>query len=215
MGLHFYQYIEVASFVIACAYSTRLWSSVYWLFIPYLGIVVFVDVVAPNLSEQISKDNHWLYNLYLPFQYFFFATVMKNEFVDVRMQRMFFFTSILYLCFYIINIFWLQGFKVFNTDSFLLSSLILLFTSGCMFLDLMRNDRGKGLYSLPIFWFALSCMIFFVGFSLLVSGFFFYLDSEEAYIEHRKIYEAIRTYVNIVHYSLLMLTIVLIKKANG
>src|SRR5881628_2780560 len=67
-----FQYFEIGSLLLSLFLIPKLRRTPFIWFIPYLIVVVLVDVLANYFPLSFHQSNQWRFNLYLPIQYFFF-----------------------------------------------------------------------------------------------------------------------------------------------
>ncbi len=212
MNLHFFQYCELMCLLASIILYRRLHKTVYVLAIPYLLIVVFVDVIASHVKFfYINNSNQWLFNLYLPFQHFFFSLIFRNIFTSILLKRTVDITIIFFSLFYLLNIFFIQGFFQLNNYTFIFTAILMIFYSGMYFLELMKKDSQYNFLKDSAFWMSTAALIFFTGFSVFFAVFFYYKDSPHDYQEHLIIYKFIRKYIITLHYLLFLISLLTVR----
>ncbi len=211
MELRSFQYLEILSLVISILLIPKLKKTHYFLFLPYLLIVVFVDIISHYVIPKSNIGNHWLFNMYLPIQYSFFSYLHYKAILN---KKIIFFGSVLFSFFFLLNLLWVQGFWVFNNNTLIFSGILMIIYSGTFFFELLRRNTTDNILKKPMFWVSSATLIFFTGFSALFSVFFFYKTSLEAYQAHKQLYLFISQYVNMIHYLFLSISIVLVQQED-
>lgn len=207
MGFTVYQYAEICTFVLSLFCIRRLHRSFYLWVIPYLAIVVYIDIISRFFPIMIRGSNHWQFNIYLPIQYLFFAYIFFKSLQSKIYKSIIFAGNILFAIFFLVNICFYQGLFEFNNQTFLLTCFLLILYSCLTLLELLKKETKQPIFKQYIFWVAISCLIFFVGFSVLFSVYFFYKSSPASYIRHKNLYSIIANTSNIFHYLFLCISI--------
>ncbi len=202
-----FQYFELAAFFLSLALLPRLRNSSFAWFIPYLAIVVMVDILANYIPVVREGNNQWRFNLYLPVQNLFFSYLFYQHLNRPKHKRLIFFGVFLFGAGYLVNIFFIQGLWTFNNNAFIITGLQMIVYSNLYFLEMIGSDSNLSAFKDPMFWISSSCLIFFTVFSVFFAVYFYYSNSKQAFEEHRFLYLFIDKYVNTVHYSLLMMAL--------
>lgn len=91
----------------------------------------------------------------------------------------------------------------FSTNNFLLAAIILIILSSICLYQLVLGNSIPKLHSYPWFWFSIAALVFFSTMAVIFSG---YLKLKEASVA----FSIFREVVNVIHYSLLSLTVLLL-----
>jgi len=212
MSMQLFQYAELAACFMSLLLAGRLWSTSFVWFIPYLAVVVMVDIAANYFPAFVYGTNQWRFNLYLPVQYLFFSYLFWKHLASWRHRQIVLVASTVVMLFYFANLLWVQGFTMFNSNSFILGGVAIILYSNLYFLELVQKEDDVSIFSMPMFWTGIACLVFFIGFSVFFAVYFYYEESAEALREHRVLYSFINRYVITLHYILLMVAMVLHKK---
>jgi hypothetical protein len=175
-----------------------------WL-LPFLLLTVFVEVGARNL---VKGNNQWVFNLYLPVQYFFFSYLFLKAIVNPAFKRIIYIVSVLFVAFALFNLFAIQGLKLLNHHTLICSSFLITIYACYYFYEISDPEDETDVLRLPMWWIAASCLLFF-------SGCILYFSAWDTLVNHRKdinglLYKEIILIINILHYSLLAIGILFI-----
>lgn len=134
-------------------------------------LVTFVITFIVEIFARyvIVKPNHWLYNLYLPIEYFLFSAVYYVTFCLKKTRRIIVICSWLLLVFVIINITSLQKIKEFNTYTLLISGTLILTWVFLYFKQLLQKKEYINLLREPMFWISTGLLFFYAG-NVFVAG---------------------------------------------
>jgi hypothetical protein len=212
--MYLFQYFELLGLVTSLICIRRLRGTPFIYSVPYMILVVFVDVVSSHLPLYVNGSNQWLFNLYLPFQNLFFSYLFLKSFKEEYMRRIVQYGVIAFMLFYIFNLTMLQGFWAFNNYSFVFTCVLLILYSNLFFLSFLKTDLRSSLFTHPMFWISASCLLFFTSFSLFFAVYFTYKDSMEAFREHHLFYSIITKYGISTHYLLLSIALVFVRRQH-
>lgn len=205
--LRIFQVFEVLCLIIATARIAKLKNTVLLWSVPYMAIVVFVDVICEWLPISINGSNQWIFNLYLPFQHLYFAIIFYGALNFTSVKKTVIAGAVVFFVFYLIDLFIIQGFYEFNNYSFVLTAVLMILYSGLTLLRMVRSVSPNSIFSQPFFWISASCLIFFTGFATFFAVYFYYKTSPAALNEMQTLYHIITRYVISIHYLLLIIAI--------
>ena len=110
----FHIYIEIVA-LLSCMlfWKSATKSSLRW-FLPYLTLIVFVEIMGWYLRVFLGKTNAWLFNISVPIEYLFFAFIFYSHYVKL-INRKFAFIFIVLFSIYAIAHSLIKGIYYFNT----------------------------------------------------------------------------------------------------
>ena len=109
--------------------------------------------------------------------------------------------SLVFICFAISNVFWIEGFVKFNTLTFILGAAIYLFLFLILIINNLKNEKFI-LFKTNYFILISSPVLFFVGLSFIF-GFKSKALTTHVVFNNIKLYTLINYFVNIIYYSLI------------
>jgi hypothetical protein len=178
-------------------------------YIQWLLLYIFITFVIEVYGRYLGKGNQWIFTLYLPLQFSFFSFLYYSATAEPKAKKIILFSSVVFFLFALINILFIQKLSTFNYYTILLSSLLLIGFSLFYFFEMIVIARyHKNLFFQYMFWLSLSCLIFFVGCFLYFSAWDILVTR---HVDNKGVlYRLIFNIVNIIHYSLLSISAIVI-----
>lgn len=168
---------------------------------PFLLITLIVDALGVYLS---SKATHtlYIYNLFSIVEACFYLWVLKNVIKDPLIRKVLFYTLIIFPALCIINMLFIQKFRSFNSITYALGCLLIIFFSIYFFFELFKVQHSVKLSADPAFWICTALLFFYsCTFPLFVASNF--LNSIPLVI--KKNATVIITLLNVLLYSLFII----------
>ncbi|HNP21654.1 MAG TPA: hypothetical protein PKM63_10520 [Panacibacter sp.] len=139
------------------------------LLIIYL-FIQFAFSTVTNVLGYFKINNLFLYHFFTLFDQWFVTYYLARIITKGKMPVIYYLVNIVFTVFWIINISFFESYHVFNTNTAVISSLIILLLCMYYMLDLSKNDDILYFQKLPAFWIvngfllynALSILIFAV-----------------------------------------------------
>jgi len=204
MQLHFYQYIQFLSLLLAILCYGGLSKYRLSAFLPMLVIVNLIEVIGANyraLGFIPWLSNHAIYNLNLlletPFRLY-----LMGEMLQMRDNERLAFKGIAFLCMLVIvlNYLFLQGPFVFNTFSLILIQILTIVLSCFILLRLaLREDIRMNLWQDPYFWINAGLLLFAL-ITLVILGLQQYMQDHKVMLGGKSLYKAIMPLPNFILY---------------
>jgi hypothetical protein len=124
------------------------------------------------MGQVLHKSNHVLYIFSYPIGFLFYAWLYFNIYKTASHRRLLVFTSILFILFYLLNLFFIQKLEIFNSYSVIVGSLILVVYTCLYFLGGIQQPKMEKNMADPLFWVStgilISCLIGFFYWSFFV-----------------------------------------------
>lgn len=136
----------------------KLRGSILYLF--YLLIGSFLSDISSYLLSRSSVNTYWIANFFLLYQ---FLILLRIYFRELNQPRYLKSTAVVFMVYFLINAFFVQGFFVFNTHSNGLSGLILVTISLYYLFSLLRNLPDRDIYRIPMFWVSFAGLFYYGG----------------------------------------------------
>lgn len=167
-------YFEIAALLVSIlCYSSIRDKSFKW-FIPFLFMIVLVELAGRYIRTQMMLTNSWLYNISIPVEYFFYTYLFyKNYQLPVlkKMAKGLLFIIPVASAF---NTIFIQGFWNFDTNILMAGSCIMIFLCCCYLVDLLKREEEVILLREPMFWITTGLLFFNLG-ELSYNMFFQYI----------------------------------------
>ena len=158
----FYYFEFAALFASIYAYRRNKGNFISW-FPFYLSFIILAELTGRFIRKVHHDPNVWVYNLSIPIEYLFYATVFYVNMTMLSGRYLAKWFIVLFAGFALLNITVIQGLSQLNTNILMVGSFFMILLSGLMFFDIYKNDRGLNIWQLPIFWIALGVLLFNAG----------------------------------------------------
>jgi len=156
-------WFEIAAFLISLlCYQTIKDKPLRW-FIPFLLLIVIVELTGRYLMKEMHVVNSWLYNIFIPIEYFFYTYLFYCYINDTGQKKIIRILLMLIFPAAAINILFIQGFYNFNTNILIAGNCLMILLSCLFFVDLLRRDEQTQLLKLPMFWITVGVLLFNIG----------------------------------------------------
>lgn len=203
MTISLYQYFQLICLVISffCRKGLRRFSII--AFIPLLTIDNTIEFIGKNRLFFGWDNNYFIYNIYFivsPPIYMYLYSKMLNLKKEVR--NVFWAIFILCMLLILLNYFFIQGYRQFNTYSLMLF-MILNIVLCCLVLfklSLQQPQEEINLIFEPYFWINAANLLFSLV-TLVVLGLQDYIISNHIEINKESLYHEIMPIANIVLYA--------------
>ncbi|HET7361312.1 MAG TPA: hypothetical protein VFI78_05195 [Salinimicrobium sp.] len=186
-------------------------------FVWFLWLTVFVEIVANYASVAYYSDytyfsfventpfeaNYWLYNIYsiIAFGVYitFFTVYLKNP----RLRKILHTATLIYLIAAVINLFLSdEFFKAYAIFTFFAGTVLVTFSIGAYYFELLRSDRILNFYKLVPFYISVGALVYHLAFVPLVIYSRYFNAENPEFIE---IYMNILLGINYFLYSIYIL----------
>ena len=203
-------YFEIAALLT----SIILWfklrhSKLFWL-LPFLFLIVFVELTGRYIRAELHKPNAWLYNLSVPIEYLFYAFLFYLSFQRKAFKKAAVIFLIGFSIFAVSNILFIQGISKFNTNILKIGSFSMIVLSFFYFVDLLSKEDQFNIFIEPMFWIATGVFLFNTG-EFLYTLFSDYLISNHL-DKTRKIFSSINNKLIWVLYTCIVISIICIRQ---
>ncbi len=132
-------------------------------FIPFLLLTLSIELVGRYLRTEMHEVNSWLYNFFIPIEYFFYGFLFYSYTEDPVLKKIIRIALFLIFPAALINIIFVQGWYNFNTNILIAGNCLMIIFCCMFFIDLLRRDEPVNLLGLPMFWITLGVFLFNAG----------------------------------------------------
>ena len=144
--------------------------------------ILIVSLIIDSLSLVLLKfsiNTLPMGNAYLLAQFTLLFWIFTMQF---RTKKVFIIIYFGFVFFYIINLSFIQSFLIFNSNSNVVASLILMLLSLLYFYKLLNELPSIHIHQLPMLWISFGVLVYYSGtlFTFLASNYFFQLTDEES-----------------------------------
>lgn len=156
-------YFELTA-LIACIFFWRsLRTSRLRWFLPFLCFICLVEISGRYLSREMHKPNAWLYNLSIPVEYLFYCFFFLVHYKNKANQYIGSAFLILFTVFVLINILFIQGFYLFNTNFLIVGSFFMVVLSSLSLIEVYFDNSEGIIWQKPLFWISTGVLLFNAG----------------------------------------------------
>jgi hypothetical protein len=212
--LLYYNYIELAAFLLAIIFFADLKKFKIGGYVLYLFVVCVTEITATNIIGVWGiKSNYPIYNVYMVFAtaislYIFYQILNYRGFV----KKIYWGLSILSVCFILFDLFYLQGFIVYDTYSNTVNTLVSIILPILVLIKLFISDDTKvKLIDNPYFWICAGTLIFNLC-DLLILGLQQFIAVKQITIGGIMLYKVIMPVFCAVLYGCLCYSFILCRK---
>lgn len=137
-----------------------------FFFPPFLLLTLFVEIYGSFLSS-IKHNNILLYNIFSIIEFSFYLFIIGRMLRNPIAKRLIIYTVFIYEFMCLVNISFIQGLKTFNTVTFAIGCILIVFACIFYFFELFRLPKTEDLYKNPAFWICTGLLFFYsCGFPL-------------------------------------------------
>ena len=171
------------------------------LFPVFLFLVLLCEYEGYLMAHR-HQNNLYLYNIIIIVEFLFYMFFFYSAYRVSVAKKAVMVLMVIYLIGALINIFFIQGMKVFHTYTFMIGCLLVIAGSIYYFLQMFRYPQTGSIIRDPAFWIA-SALLFYYACVLPVYGVLNYISSMTRYFNHTL--KFIINFMNILLYSLFTL----------
>ena len=204
--LSWHLYFELAAFLASLMFWKSIAKSKLIWFVPYLLLIVCVELTARYLYYELRQPNAWLYNLSVPIEYCFFASLFLFYTKSRLFRKMLRSFIAIFFVYSVYSIIFITSLKFFNRDLLVVGGFFMIIFSVTYIVELYRQDHEYNIWSLPMFWICLGTLLFNLGgFSRDLLGWF---SSKDAFANTIRILRGINHGLNYVLYSCIIIAFI-------
>jgi len=198
MFLPIYIYFELLSLLFALWFYKGLRKFKLSPFILVLLTGCLADVAGGKLSD-LKISNYYIYNGYLIIStpLYFYAFFKMLNYTGLT-KKLYIIISMLVVVFISLNLFFIQGYKEFNTYSLIIIEFVITLLSLLVLLKLFNdNDTTIMLQQHPYFWISGSTLIFSIS-TLAILGLQQFIQTNNLQLDGKNIYRILIPMLNII-----------------
>lgn len=204
--LPLFYYFEIGALIISVAVLYKFDTKPLRWFIPFLFIMVLTEFTARYLRKVLHEPNTWLYNITIPLEYIFYGFIIGSFCLTPILKKTIFRITGLLAAWWLINLFFLQGFTNLNTITLKAGSTCMIIISCLGLVDLFKDDEHVTLLANPLFWICVGVLFFNAGeFTYL---FFFDTFLQKGWDKTAKLFGSINNKMIFILYSCISIAIV-------
>ncbi len=208
--LVFFIYFEIGALIISVVFLYKFNHKPLRWFIPFLLLMVSVEITGSYIRRELGQVNTWLYNISIPAEYLFYGFIIGSLCLTTSFKKIILYASVLFGIWTLINLFFVQGFMQLNTSTLKIGSSLMIMFSCIGLVDLFKNDNHQSLLTNPLFWICTGILFFNTGEFLYL----FFLDTfiQNDWDRTAKVFASINNKLIYVLYTCISIAIVCSKK---
>lgn len=148
--------------------------------------------------ELVPDSNHFIFNSYILIETLFYFYIFYQVLTRTALKKAVSIMAVFFVVFYIIEVFILTSFFVYNIPALTTSLFLTLMCCFLYFSELLMADKIINFFATPMFWIATGVMIVNVG-PFLYMCFFNYIIKNEL-DDHGRVYSFIAVSTSITEY---------------
>ena len=161
--LPLFYYFEIGALLISVVFLYKFNNQPLRWFLPFLLLMVCTEFTGRYIRKILGHPNTWIYNITIPVEYLFYGLMIAALCRTASFKNFIFYSMALFSAFIIINLLFIQGFTVLNTNILKAGSCLMIIFSGIGLVDLFTNDDHDSLLSNPLFWICAGVLFFNTG----------------------------------------------------
>ena len=203
-------YFEISAFIISVVFLYKFNHKPLRWFIPFLLLMVTVELTGSYLRRELGQSNTWLYNISITTEYLFYGLIIGSLCFTKSFKKVIFYTTFIFGIWAVINLLFIQGFIQLNTNTLKIGSSLMIIFSCIGLVDLFKNDNHQSLLTNPLFWICTGVLFFNTGEFLYL----FFLDTfiQNDWDKTAKVFASINNKLIYVLYTCISIAIVCSKK---
>jgi hypothetical protein len=139
------------------------------LFAWFLIFTLLAQVAGSLYSNFTGKSNHFIFNIYFGVEFLFYFFLFYRVFGNKKSKYLVAFSAILFVAFYVADVFFGKGIFIFSTAAYTFGSVLTIIICLIYFASLFLSNETINYFRTPMFWIATGLLLFFVGESIYMS----------------------------------------------
>jgi hypothetical protein len=165
MRIDYALWSEIISLIVSILCYSSLKNTVLRYFPFFLLFIVAAELTGTYIGQVMHESNHTLYNFTYLIGFIFYTTLYYKIYKVPIHRKILVYISVLFILFYVLNIFFIQKIGIFNSYSVIVGSLVLIVYTCLYFLELIQQVKAEKTLTEPMFWIStgilISCLIGF------------------------------------------------------
>lgn len=207
-----FYYFEFGALIISVAVLYKFDNRPLRWFIPFLLLMVSIELTARYYRRVLHEPNTWLYNISIPLEYIFYGFITGSLCLTASFKKLIFYSAFVLGLWALINLLFIQGFTTLNTHTLKLGCSLMILYSALGLVDLFKNDGHETLLTNPLFWICTGILFFNTGEFLYL--FFFDVFLQNGWDKTAKLFGSINNKLIYVLYTCISIA-VLCSKISG
>lgn len=215
MSLVYSTWFEIAALIVSIIYWKQLKPPNHYLYIFFFLILTVLVEIAGSYFGHLYKANRFIYNFYDPIFFGFFLYMIYKDVYHKNLKKISLVILITFLFFAVGNFIYYQGLDLLNFESylsfkfnkytFILGSVLVIFTSLLYYFDLiLLISLKRRLEDNLTFWIATGGLFYCAG-SILSTSLHEYIVTNKIMLHNTFMFTAISRMMSVILYGTLIL----------
>ena len=171
MVVHWYNYLEFLSFLLAAIFFSDLKKFKLGGYLPYLFLVCITELTASNIEVFGLTNNHFVYDIFIVISSAITINIYYHL-IDYKglAKKIYLILSVSVIVFMLIDMFLIEGFVVYDTYNNTINAFIAIIVASLLLVKLFVDDStNTRLTDNPYFWLCAGTIVFNLG-DMLILG---------------------------------------------
>lgn len=211
MELELNHYVEILSLLISVIFIGKLRKSFLIAFVPYLLVILIVELAASFVYQKYKLPSGWMYNIlnlvshiFYAYIFFRFSTVKKHRQIYIYLTAAYVVGSLAYYC----------GTSFYNFSNYVIAAggvLQVIFSCLHFYEYLQNDDYVKERHYTSSLWIASGILMFYSGITICFS-LYNYILLKNLTLFKLPLYNIIPQSLSIILYCCIAIAIIIWKK---
>ncbi len=156
-------YFEIAAMITALFFWRSLLQTRLRWFLPFLILIVGVELSARYLSYELKQPNAWLFSLSVPGEYCFYSFLFYLSYTTALFRKLAIGFIIAMATYSVYSMLFITGLRFFDMNILVAGSFAMILFCVLFFVDLYNSNDLNPIYSNPMFWICTGILFFNAG----------------------------------------------------
>lgn len=148
----------------------------------FLPLLLLTNIVEwGNYFKLFSyhHSNNWIYNIFNPIEFCFYGWLYYNYITNSVKRKIILYSCVVLIVAYLLNMLFIQGMVFFNSYTFLLGCLLMIYFTYLYFDQSIKSVSNTSITKTPFFWISVGVLFFYSGEFILWSFFQYFLTIKD------------------------------------
>jgi len=169
-------WIEIFAFLLCLIQFRKIKASILKWFLPFLLLTNIVEWGNYFKWYNYHHTNNWIFNIFNPIEFCFYGFLYYQTLLSKSGRNNVFYCCLFILITYLVNILFIQGFLYFDSYSYLVGCLVMVYFSYLYFVEKIKSVEQINITKTPLFWISVGLLFFYSGEFILFSFFQYFLS---------------------------------------
>jgi hypothetical protein len=155
-------WLEVSSFLVGIVCWVYLRTTYLKWFVPFLFLIVLVEISGRFLPKVLHLHNAWLFNFSVPLEYLFYTFIYWHTYDSFFFKKIAKSAGLMYSLF-CLAILVINGIPIFQNLILTVGNLLAIMYSCIYFYETLKKDKVINFRIEPMFWITCGVFLFNLG----------------------------------------------------